>query len=648
MVYSETKEIVRAKNLMQEGKFGEALQLINKFEKKENHLLLDLISCYNLKSSLFYRMEKKEEFFTYAEKAYMASQGQIPSLQLLDAYTGQIHKYLWDLKYEEAHDLLVKCEDLFNTLIQEPSLEITKRKADIAWNKSALYEIKGDNEKALDCARNSLVMREDLNLRADMYSSLNQLKELYYKQGDFDRTLKFAVRCLTHAIDMEHKNGILYSYITIGLVYAAKGELEGASEQYNKGLIIARELGNIFGVAAILNNLGLVQQQQGKWDLAQENFENSFKYFQEAGSIGHTTLDSLFHLALDKGDLEMAKQHLDHLEELKSQYDRKVIDLIYRVDKAVLLKTSPRALNRGKAEEMLKHIIAEEKVYYDVIIMALLNLCDLLVFDLRATGMLEIIDELNSYIVKLINMAEKNHSFLILAETYLLQARLALLKLNLKESRLLLTKSQNIAEKYGLSRLAIKISSEHDAFLKQQNVWENMNGDEVSLVERIELSGINQQMDDMLRRKEIEFPKVSDEDPVIILIISESGEPIFSQSFTEKWSFENDVFGSFLSAINSFSDEMFSEGLDRANFGQYSILMKSVPPFLVCYLFLGQSYLAQHRISYFIERIQNDHIIWETFNKFYQTNQVIESKDVPSLEPLITEIFINRSIPQMN
>jgi len=48
---------------------------------------------------------------------------------------------------------------------------------------------------------------------------------------------------------------------------------------------------------------------------------------------------------------------------------------------------------------------------------------------------------------------------------------------------ILLTKSQTIAEKYGLSRLAIKISSEHDELLKQQNVWENMNKEDVNIVE---------------------------------------------------------------------------------------------------------------------------------------------------------------------
>jgi len=117
---------------------------------------------------------------------------------------------------------------------------------------------------------------------------------------------------------------------------------------------------------------------------------------------------------------------------MRDQYDRKYIDVVYRVDNAILLKNNPRTLYRGRAEEILKQVVEEEFDYYDIAIIALLNLCDLLIFDLRNTEMLEIIDELNSYISKLINIAEKNHSFLILAETYLLQARVALLTLDLR------------------------------------------------------------------------------------------------------------------------------------------------------------------------------------------------------------------------
>ncbi|MHA1884809.1 MAG: tetratricopeptide repeat protein [Promethearchaeota archaeon] len=649
MNYSESEEIIKANRLMQDAKFKEALQLMNKFEEKEGLSHLEKISCYNLKSSIFRRLEKKEEFFKYAKKAFQACQRQEPSLQLIDVYIEMVLVSLSGrIENDETIELLKKCEDLVKILTQVPPVEIAKREAKIAWVKSDIYDIKNEYDRALKYAEQSLVLREKLNLRVDIIDSLSQIKEIYYTRGDLDLAQKYAERCLRNSQELDYKRAILFCYVTLGLIYSSKGEIKQGIEYQKQALAIAEEKNMIYSIAACCNNLGVNYHQQNEFDLAKAHFEKSFEFFNKAGSPGFTVTDCLFHLFLEKGDLVGAKKYLDRLKQLKDKWDNNNIDIAYRIDKAVFLKTSPRALNRGKAEEILKKVIEEDTVWYDMLIVALLNLCDLLLFDLHNTGLLEIVNELNSYIVKLINIAEKNHSFLVLAETYLLQARLALLTLDLKETRLLLTKAQDISERYGLSRLAIKISTEHDAFLKQQNVWENMNKDDVSLAERIELSGINQQMDGMLRKKELEFPKVSDEDPVVILIVSESGELIFSQSFTERWSFEDDMFGSFLSAINSFSDELFSEGLDRANFGQYSVLMKSISPFLVCYLFKGQSYLAQHRIRYFVDSIESDNLIWETINKFYRTSQEIQVKDIPRLEPLITEIFIDKNIPEMN
>jgi len=648
MVYSESEELIQAYRLMQDGKFEEALQLMNKFEEKEGLSLLEKISCYTLKSAVFANMGKKEEFIKFATMAFQISQGQEPNLQLLDAYLEMAHASIFDWKRDIARDLIIKSGEIIKNLTQEPLTELDRRKSYLAYLKAILCAYKGEYERAVECAEHALTLREKLGLKVEVVNSLSHIKNLYYTKGDFDQALKYTERCLTRANEIEYLREIQLCHTSYGLIYSSKGEIDIGIEHQIKALAIAEKLNDFFLIGASLNNLGINYQQQRHFDLAQEHFDKSFKFFREVGTPGYTVLDSLFHLALDKGDLEGAKKYLDQIKQLNDNLGWKDIDLNYRIDMAVLLKTSPRALNRGKAEEILKQAVEEETVNYDMTIVALLNLCDLLLYEIQGTGMVEIVNELKSYLAKLINIAEKNHSYLILAETYLLQARLALLTLDLKETRLILTKAQNIAERYGLSRLAIKISSEHDAFLKQQNVWEKINKDDVSLAKRIELSGINQQMDGMLRKKEIEFPKVSDEDPVVLIIVSESGELIFSQSFTEKWSFEDDMFGSFLSAINSFSDEMFSEGLDRASFGQYSILMKPTPPFLVCYLFKGQSYLAQHRIRHFVESIQNDSLLWETFNKFYQSNQVIESKDVPSLDPLITEIFIKKIIPQMN
>jgi len=650
MVYSEPKELIRARKLMEEAKFEEALQVLIAYKKNENLSSHDQISYYLLKSSIFSRLAKKEEFFKYAKKAFQISQGQKPSLQLLDVYIKMAQVSKWGgMEIDKALEFLAKCEDLFKNFTQESPIELVKREAQIAFIKSQIYDLKNEYNKALKFAEKSLVLREKLNLKAEIIESLTQINGIYYVKGDLDLAQKYTEKCLMLSKEIDYREEILNCYTILGLIYSSKGEIKRGIEYHKQALAIAEEKNRTYAIAVCCNNLGMNFHQQNEFDLAKTYFEKSFEYYEKSGSPGWTVTDCLFHLVLEKGDLVEAKKYLDRLKQLKDKWhNNKNIEINYRVDKAVLLKTNPRALNRGKAEEILKQVIKEDITWYDIVIVALLNLCDLLLLDLQNTGLIEIIDELNSYIVKLINIAEKGHSYLVLAETYLLQARLALLTLDLKEARLLLTKSQSIAERYGLSRLAIKISSEHDAFLKQQNVWENMNKDDVSLAERIKLSGINQQMDGMLRKKEIEFPKVSDEDPVVLIIVSESGELIFSQSFSKRWSFEDDVFGSFLSAINSFSDEMFSEGLDRAIFGQYSILMKSASPFLVCYLFKGQSYLAQHRIRHFADSIQNDNLLWETFNKFYQTNQVIQSKDVPSLDPLITEIFIDKNIPQMN
>ena len=271
-------------------------------------------------------------------------------------------------------------------------------------------------------------------------------------------------------------------------------------------------------------------------------------------------------------------------------------------------------------------------------------MCELLLTELRITNDLEVLDELNQFIARLLDIAEKSHSYWILCETLLIQAKLALTSLNLEKTRRLLTQGQKIAEKYGLSLLAMKISNEHDKLLKQLSMWENLKESKASLNERMELAHLNEQMEDTIRKRAIEVPELLDEEPVFILIVSEGGRPIFSQSFIEDQKFEDHLLGGFLSAINSFIGEIFSEGLDRASFGEHVLIMTPVSPFFVCYVFKGQSYLAQQRIRYFIDKIQNDEPVWQTFNKFNQVNREIQLKDIPSLEPLINEIFIRKTI----
>ncbi|MFX0081279.1 MAG: tetratricopeptide repeat protein [Candidatus Hodarchaeota archaeon] len=648
MSHSEHKELIQAEKLIKEGKIEKALQTVNDLGKKKDLSYHGRISYYTLKSNLAFYFLDGNELTKYAEKAYRESQKLKNSLLLLDVYIQMANSLILHSKTIEVSEFIKRSEELINTLPRELTTDITKRKAYILWLKSYEYRERGDLDKAIEYAEQALVLFEDLNLRADIALGLFRLGVLSWLNGDLNSALEYSESCKMHAKNLNLKRLTHRCYVQFGIIYQMKGELDLALS-YNEKVLAFAEKENDLGLrSTIYNNIGILYQEKGDYNRALKNMEKSITIAEEIGiNIRKFTVsDSIFHLALDMNDLERAEQCLNRMEQIADQEKNQTnrYNIWYNIDRAIFLKKSPRALNRGKAEEILKQLIQEGISDFESLKIALLHLCDLLLFELSATSEAEILDELQVYITQLFDTVKSSRSYSLLAEIYLLEARLSLITLDLIRARKFLTKAQEIAEKYGLNRLAIKISNEHDELLKELDTWDKLKESNASVSERLELARPNEQMETIIRKREIVVPKPSDEEPVLILIITEGGRPLFSQTFVKDKSFEDHLFGGFFTAINSFVNEKFSEGLDRAIFGKHTLLMNSVSPFLLCYVFKGQSYSAQHRINYFISKLQKDKDVWETFEKFYQTNMEVQLKDVPSLEPLINEIFINRKI----
>ena len=117
------------------------------------------------------------------------------------------------------------------------------------------------------------------------------------------------------------------------------------------------------------------------------------------------------------------------------------------------------------------------------------------------TNDLEVLDEINPLIARLLDIAEKTGSYSILSETHLLQAKLSLLTFNIKKAKRFLTQAQQIAERFGLNQLAIKISNEHDELLKQLSMWENLKELKAPLKKRIELARLADQIKHMTKKR---------------------------------------------------------------------------------------------------------------------------------------------------
>ncbi|MFX1495448.1 MAG: tetratricopeptide repeat protein [Promethearchaeota archaeon] len=650
MPHSEPKELIQAKNLINESKLDEALKILNNLEQKEDVTDQGIVSCQLLKGQLLFWQGKHEDAIKLGEQMYEEGQKYNDKLQSIDGLFIICNNLSSNRlrKFNKALSIIEQAEILLKNIPQISTQDLKKRKAQIASVKGWIYSQLGNLDQAKKCLEWRLSLRGEVGGLVENISPYYVMALILLNKGNLDNALEYIKQGLSIGKVIKNSYLIGVGYLMLGFMYGMKGESKLSLSHFKKSLAIFKKIKNKWLIGTLFNNIGETYSFIGELDLALDYLEQSLKVLGKVNPMRLAfCLDSLIQISLEKGERERAQQYFQRLKQIAKQEKSRDNILIYKYNKALMLKASPRIRNRAKAEELFKLVIKGETLSFEIHIRALIHLCDLLLIELRTTNDIEVLDEVNHYISQLLSIAENSHSFWVLGETYLLQAKLALISFDLKEARLILTQGQQIAERNGLKLLAIKISNEHDELLKQLDLWENLIESNAPLEDRMELSRLNDQMDNMTRKRALKPIDVPDETPVVLLIISEGGNPLFSHSFAKEWSFEDHLFGGFLIAINSFSDEIFSEGLDRAVFGSYTLLMKSVAPFLVCYLFKGQSYFAQQKIKYFVDKIQTNNTIWERLNKFFQTNQEIQLEDIPSLEPLINGVFITKSIPQI-
>lgn len=640
MANSKSKEFIQVKQLVEAAKFREALQFMNDFRELESFSRQEQVSWHILKSRCLNRLGQFEEAFKLAEDVYKESEGLGDPLQTLDALIELSEALTFLGRLDKVMSLIAKVDVLIKKIIGKPSKELKKREASITYIKGYISFQMGDIDKILEYAEKSLKLQEELGNKHEISRSLVLLKNQTLFTGEWDQALEILNKCL-----ILEGEGVNFNLASIFwghfMVYAFKGELNLALDYCKKSLALCREMNSKFGIANSFNYLGTVYRLQGDFNRAMEYFKQSLVLFEELGNDMFMVqiISCLFELAIDMKDQEKAQLYLDRLKNYKDQ--NKFYYGIYRSCKARLLKLSSRAINRGKAEEIFKQLVEEEAILHEDKETALVNLCDLLLIELHNTGDPELLDEFQNYITQLLDLTKKYNSFSLLAEAYLLRAKFALLTFDIKEARQLLTQAQKISEKYGLNRLVIKISSEHDEVLKQLDMWEKLKESKAPLAERMELSRLNEQMERMVKKRVVSLPKLEAEQPVLLTIMSKEGKVILSNPFTADLTIDSAYFGEFLTSCNIFCDQIFSETFDRVKFGQNTVLITAVNSFSICYMFQGQSYSARQKLIHFSEAIRKEAEIMKKLTDASNKNTQIKINELTSLEELIYESFLS-------
>ncbi|MFW9821584.1 MAG: tetratricopeptide repeat protein [Candidatus Thorarchaeota archaeon] len=588
MADTKPKELVQAENLIEEGKTEEALELVRKFQQT--------------------------------------------------AWT-----YLNRRKSDEALKIALQSKQLIEKIGKEN--DIANNFLLLGWISSQ----KGDIKSSLNFGLKSIDLFEKLNIQAGSSSSLFLVGSTHMNNFDFGQSIYYCKRALSiKEVSPTDRLGLLS---VLGNIYTIKGDLAKALKICEEGLKIATEGNFNYIIPSFMWYLGnihifLGDIEKGE-DYLKRNLDLLYQY-PDKYSNGFTLMGLILLFILEKNSPEQARDYLKQLEKLKSQnkgrFFEKFLSNCYSISKGIILKASGRTRDRAEAEALLREVVESEistvpdfalKFY------AMNYLCDLYIEELSSSNDSTIIDDINPLISNIFEHAEKLQSNLLMIGVKLLQAKMELIQMNFRESKIIMTKALKLAELNDNQYYAQLISHEHDRLLEQQDLWDKIEMTDAPFSERIKLASFDGALDRIRGKRHEESIEVIDEQPVLLLLIAEGGVLIFSYPFADEWQHDTEIFGSFLSAFTSFSDEFFSKGLDRVKFGDDTLLMQSVNSFSVGYLYKGQTYPAKQKLAKFSEEIKTNASLWQTLDKFYKTSQVAELKDVPEIENLIKGIFLH-------
>jgi tetratricopeptide (TPR) repeat protein len=649
-----------------------------RIEKQKDLTLENQISYKILKAEIFSYLGQPRDVLNNAEEAYQNSQ-KIGNNQLsFDALYIKMTGFYLIENIDDMHLTFDKADKIFQTLPETTSNEYYKMKLKyllikglnyafygelengleyyierLALSKklgdkhetvisllgcSGISQSLGDLDKALDYAMKSLEIAEKIANKPLIARNFSLISNISRLKGDLDQALDYAMQSLAYK-EIQSKDKI-ETLLRIGEIFRIKGELNKAMKYCEQGLSFSKEIDFKYEIGHCLWRIGQIFWNQGKLENASEYLKRSLK-LSEDNEFFSNILNSLFHLTrvnVDLKALDQAKMYLQRLKEFTVDSHSIWVKQLCQVGEAYILKTSNRSRSRIEAENLLNQVIKEPIMYYELTIFALIELCDLLLIELRMTNDVEVLEEIKPVITRLLKISEEQHSYRYIAETKLLQAKLALIQMDIEKAEQLLTLAQQLAEKHGLQLLAQKISHEHDKLLDQLEIWDKVKKEETPISELIKLASTDGVLERIQGKRAVESPELVDEEPILLLIMDNSGATYFNYTFMANWD-HSDLFSSFMSAFNTFSDEIFSKSIDRIRIGENTILINPIESFLTCYVIKGQSYSALKKLNKFADVIKKKSEIWDSLVKSIKTSEMLDLNNPSSLGAAVKEIF---------
>jgi CHAT domain-containing protein/tetratricopeptide (TPR) repeat protein len=276
------------------------LQLARNFALVREEMKWKVWRCAPAEEDLAEALVKVE---SEAERAkLLADEKELVTAELVRAMIGQGYRLYLQSGFDQSIAIYRLSQNIAEQIGDKAG--IARALNEIA----SIYNIQGDNAKALEYLQRSLAMSEAGGDNAGISRALITIGEIQFQQGDFAQALENFQKSLEICKALEIKLGIARNLRDIGEVHLRQGDYAQALDYTQKSLAIFEAEGNKPWIAGVLNSIGIIHSSQGDYAQALEYYRKSLAVNEAMGEKGliASVLASMGEVNLLQGDYAQA------------------------------------------------------------------------------------------------------------------------------------------------------------------------------------------------------------------------------------------------------------------------------------------------------------------------------------------------------
>lgn len=394
------------------------------------------------------------------------------------------------LRFRKGNNIGLALDSLSRALTGFKKLNHPSHLAETLWAIGTIFYYKMEYDTALEYLQRSLALYKKLDHKAGIASVLLYMGFLSIAKGETNTMTEYFNQSLTFAEVSGVPVLVSDASRYVGLTHFLKGEFDTALGYYQRALALAETIGYKFGILDTTERIGWLYYTKGELDKA-------FDYIQRSKTLAISLKDdnmlarvlcSLIQLTLNRQDRVQAQAFLTDLQNIAAQNpDRKHIKFGCRLMEALISKESPRMVDKVHAQTLLRQLVTEEHFGWlrNLAMRGLLYLCDLLIYEARATGENEAWEEAKMFLDQFNTRVQDTKFAEFRPEALLLQAKFALIEGDLQQAQTSLNEAKTVATELNRGLLVARVEAEQKQLATDFEKWQDMILRNAPLQERL-------------------------------------------------------------------------------------------------------------------------------------------------------------------